>query len=125
VAEEELRRAGRGTAQDPDLGADLPAGRSPGQQGVRVLNTNTGTVTRIDHMDLSTVDTYGVGNDPTDIEVGLGAVWVANRGDGTLSKTDPVLGTVETIRVGGPVAALAADEETCTLWLQPVDKPVA
>jgi streptogramin lyase len=92
-------------------------------QGVWVLDADTGTVTRIDPADLSAVDTYRVGNDPADIQVALGAVWVANRGDGTLSRIDPALGTVETIEVGGPVAAIAGDEATGTLWLQLAEKP--
>jgi hypothetical protein len=41
-----------------------------------------------------------------------------SHGDGTLSRIDPVSDVVETIRVGGPVAALAGDPQTGTLWLQ-------
>ena len=86
--------------------------------GVWVLDESAGTVTRIDPTDLSIVDTYRVGEDPADIAIALGAVWTANRGDGTLSRIDPIFTTVETVRVGGPVAAIAGDEATDTLWLQ-------
>jgi streptogramin lyase len=89
--------------------------------GVWVLHADTGTVTRLDPDDPSDparASTYRVGSDPTAIEIALGAVWVANHGDGTLSRIDPVTDIVETIPVGGPVVALAGDPETGTLWLQ-------
>jgi streptogramin lyase len=97
------------------------SGIAADDEGVWVLQADTGTVTRLDPADptdLTVTETYQVGADPTAIEITLGAVWVANHGDGTLSRIDPVTDVVETIPVGGPLAALAGDPETGTLWLQ-------
>jgi YVTN family beta-propeller protein len=58
-----------------------------------------------------------VGNDPSDITVAFGAVWVANEGDGTVSRIDPVTLGVKTIEVGGHPSAIAADTETQTIWV--------
>jgi YVTN family beta-propeller protein len=52
--------------------------------------------------------TVPVGRAPTDIAYGEGSVWVANRGDGTISQIDPVGGRVKkTIHVGYRPAGLA------------------
>ena len=58
-----------------------------------------------------------MGLGPTDVAVGLGAVWVTNHGDGTISKIDPVTGNVETFEIGAPVAAIAVDEGSDTVWV--------
>jgi DNA-binding beta-propeller fold protein YncE len=49
------------------------------------------------------VDTIQVGNLPVAIAAGSGAVWVANEGDGTVDRIDPVTGDVTKggIQVGG------------------------
>ena len=39
--------------------------------------------------------------------MGAGAVWVANAGDGTVWRIDPVTYEVETIDVGGAPAGIA------------------
>ena len=53
---------------------------------------------------------FAVGNGPSAVAVGPGAVWVANRTDGTVSRIDPETGVAETQRVGGAPSALVADE---------------
>ena len=40
-------------------------------------------------------DTTNIGNEPAAVAVGRGAVWVANRADGTVSKIDPTSGHLE------------------------------
>jgi DNA-binding beta-propeller fold protein YncE len=53
-----------------------------------------------------------VGRDPQDVAIGFGSVWVANRGDGTLSKIDERTGRPQgTIEVGGAPTALAVTVE--------------
>ena len=48
-----------------------------------------------------------VGDEPAAVAVGAGAVWVANAGDGTVWRIDPVTYEVETIDVGGAPAGIA------------------
>jgi streptogramin lyase len=49
-----------------------------------------------------------VGRDPQDVAVGFGRVWVANRGDGTISRVDERTGRPQDpVRVGGAPSALA------------------
>ena len=54
-----------------------------------------------------------VGRDPQDIAVGFGSVWVANRGDGTLTRLDAGTGRPQgpPIRVGGAPGALAVTRD--------------
>ena len=53
---------------------------------------------------------FAVGNGPSAIAVGPGAVWVANRSDGTVSRIDPETGVAENRRIGRTPSALVADE---------------
>jgi DNA-binding beta-propeller fold protein YncE len=54
-----------------------------------------------------------VGRDPQDIAVGFGSVWVANRGDGTLTRLRAADGRPQgpPIRVGGAPGALAVTRD--------------
>jgi streptogramin lyase len=48
-----------------------------------------------------------VGENPVDVAVGLGSVWVAS-GDGTISRIDPIAArVVETIRIGRNLGGIA------------------
>jgi peptide/nickel transport system substrate-binding protein len=63
---------------------------------------------RIDPGTNSVITTIAVGDSPTGVEVGAGSVWVANSGDGTLSRVDPGTNKViATITVGGSPQAIA------------------
>jgi YVTN family beta-propeller protein len=56
----------------------------------------------------SSVTTLQVGRAPKGVAYGAGAVWVANGGDGTVSRIDPATGRlVATIRVGSSPAGIA------------------
>ena len=57
-----------------------------------------------------------VGDDPADIGVGLGAVWVADHG-GSLYRVDGVTLEVEEFPIGADVLAVAVDEAAETLWV--------
>jgi virginiamycin B lyase len=49
-----------------------------------------------------------VGDGPAAIAVGAGAVWVANAGDGTISRIDPrSFEVVKTIKTGNAPAGIA------------------
>jgi len=55
--------------------------------------------------------TISVGRAPASIAVGDGAVWVANRADGTISRIDPKQGkVVSTIKVAKSVDGVAVGE---------------
>ncbi len=94
-----------------------------GAGSVWILDSNAGVVIRVDPDTLAVDSPIRVGSDPTDIAVGLGAVWVTNRGDGTISRIDPVTASATPIEVGAPVASIAVDEATGTLWVA-VQPPV-
>ena len=82
-----------------------------------LLDQGAGIVTPIDPVSGSVGSPIRVGLEPTDFAVGLGAVWVANHGDGTISRIDPISRRVETILIGSPVAAIAVDESTDSIWI--------
>jgi virginiamycin B lyase len=54
------------------------------------------------------VDSIPVGRKPTAVAVAEGAVWVVNRGNGTVSKIDPGTEKVErTIEIGNAPSGIA------------------
>jgi streptogramin lyase len=53
------------------------------------------SVARIDGSGRKIESFAGVGTDPAAVAVGLGGVWVANAGDGTVSRLDPATGKFE------------------------------
>ena len=81
-----------------------------------VIEAAEGVVTPIDPVDGTVGSPIRVGVDPSDLAVGLDAVWVGNLEDGTISRIDPSTGIADTIPIGSPVAAIAVDESTRSLW---------
>ena len=69
-----------------------------------------GTVSRIPVGTNAGIDTIQVGPDPFALAVGPDAVWVANRGDGTVTRIDLVDSTTTTIKVGRTVDHIAVGE---------------
>ena len=63
-----------------------------------------GALVEIDPRSGQVVQTIAVGVDPSAVAIGAGAVWVANRADGTVSKIDP-----GSASVAGPDSASAPD----------------
>jgi len=88
-----------------------------GAGAVWILDKGAGVVTPIDPVDGTVGSPIRVGVDPSDLAVGLDAVWVANAEDGTISRIDPSTDVVETISIGSPVAAIAVDESSRSLWI--------
>ena len=88
-----------------------------GAGGVWLLDQSAGIVTPYDPVSRRIGSPIRVGLEPSDLAVGLDAVWVANHGEGTISRINPVTGVVETIPIGAPVAAIAVDESTRSLWI--------
>jgi class 3 adenylate cyclase len=81
-----------------------------------VLDRGTGIVTRIDGATLAVSRTARVGNDPTDMTSGLGAVWVAD-GEGSLYRVDASTLVVEEFPIGAEVRGVDVDEAGEELWV--------
>ncbi|MGA9159776.1 MAG: hypothetical protein WB297_02770 [Actinomycetota bacterium] len=88
-----------------------------GAGSVWILDSSAGVVIPVDPATSLPGSPIRVGLHPTDVAVGLGAVWVTNIEDGTISKIDPVTGKVEAFEIGAPVAAIAVDKRSGTLWV--------
>jgi serine/threonine protein kinase len=93
-----------------------PSGIAVGLGSVWVVDAS-GAVTRLDPSTGAPTGPIRVGRDPTDIATGFGAVWVTNRGDGTISRIDPVTNDSTEIPVGASVTALVADPKSHDLWV--------
>ena len=65
-------------------------------------------MTRIEPRTGAVVRPIDVGNGPSALAAGEGAVWVVNRHDGTLSRIDPATNAVRgSVRVGADPTAVA------------------
>jgi class 3 adenylate cyclase/streptogramin lyase len=82
---------------------------------VWVLDQRTGTVTRADADSRRVGRPIRVGDDPSDIGVGLGAVWVADHG-GSVYRVDAVTLDVQEFPIGADVLGVAVDETTDAVW---------
>jgi len=104
-------------AEDPmQIGGSLNAIEA-GAGAVWILDKGAGVVTPIDPVDGTVGSPIRVGVDPSDLAVGLDAVWVANAENGTISRIDPSTRVPETIPIGSPVAAIAVDKSSQSLWI--------
>jgi class 3 adenylate cyclase/streptogramin lyase len=121
------------TQVDPEslrqVGAPIPIPGSVDQivgakdgSDIWVLDHRAGTVTHVDASSRRVGRAIRVGDDPADIGVGLGAVWVADHG-GSLYRVDGVTLEVEEFPIGADVLAVAVDEAAETLWVY-VGRPV-
>jgi YVTN family beta-propeller protein len=64
-------------------------------------------------------DSIDVGNEPSGIAVGGGSVWVANSGDGTVSRIDPATNdVVDTIEIGNVPDSLSSDGDFVWVTVQ-------
>jgi class 3 adenylate cyclase/outer membrane protein assembly factor BamB len=87
-----------------------------GDRHVWVLSRNVGSLVRIDVNRGEVAQTARVGDSPTAIAAGLGAVWVGDE-DGVLRRVDESTLQVTEIPFGATIRAIAVDEETETLWI--------
>jgi class 3 adenylate cyclase/streptogramin lyase len=80
-------------------------------------SSSTPKLSKVDLESVSTSATFAVGQGPSGIATGEGAVWVANSRDGTISRIDPNGGKEQIVRLGqtpgGIVAAYSA------VWTSP------
>jgi YVTN family beta-propeller protein len=73
-------------------------------------------VVRYDTRSRDQVARVPVGSRPAGIAIGAGGVWVANGGDGTVTRIDPATNeVVVTITVGGAPVGIAVSGET--VWV--------
>ena len=72
-----------------------------------VTSEESGLLLRIDPAANAVSQTVAVGNGPTGVTVGQGAVWVANPPDSTISRVDPASGSVTKIAMDGAPSELA------------------
>ena len=81
------------------------------------MDHDAGSVTPLDPATNELGAAIRVGDDPSDITTGLGAVWVTDASEGVIYRIDPDLRSVSKIMVGGPLAAVAVDPDHETLWV--------
>ena len=81
-----------------------------------VTNAGGSSVSRIDPRTTAVVAKIPVGNGPSGIATGAGAVWVVNSLDATVSRIDPETNTVvQRIDVGNEPAGIAYTP--CFVWV--------
>jgi class 3 adenylate cyclase/streptogramin lyase len=84
--------------------------------GVWILDKRAGAVTRISTISRTAGRPTRVGDDPTDIAVGLGAVWVSDR-DGSLYRVDALTLEVREFPIGAELLAVDVDEAAEEVWV--------
>jgi streptogramin lyase len=82
---------------------------------VWLLDVAGDAVLRVD-ADGTVRDPIPVGSEPSDIAVGLDAVWVCDEG-GDVFRIDPLTGQATSFHMGGHLTAIAVDEDTGSLWM--------
>jgi len=76
------------------------------------------TLARIDLETNAVVATVALGDTPSGVAVGEGAVWVAMRDDSVVLKIDPRTSTVEkTLRVAGAPGSITVGGEPAAVWV--------
>ena len=105
---------------DPVGNVSIPDGVDAlaiGERTVWVLSRSTGQVTPV--VEGVAADPIRVGDEPTSIAAGAGAVWVGHE-DGTIWRIDEVTRLIDrdrTIPVGTAIRAIAFDPDAETLWV--------
>jgi class 3 adenylate cyclase len=112
---ETLERSGRSVQIEGNIDQITGDGRD-----LWVLDRGVGTVTRIE-TGTGEADVARVGMDPTDMAVGLGAVWVGDNG-GSVYRVDPATLQTTEIPIGAEVRGVAVDEDDGTLWVYVGDR---
>jgi YVTN family beta-propeller protein len=83
-----------------------------------VVSAFSNTATLVDGGTNEVGQPIPVGSSPAAVAVGPDAVWVANRGDGTVSRIDPATRlVVETITVGGSPIRIEVDPGSGSVWV--------
>ncbi|HUK45031.1 MAG TPA: BTAD domain-containing putative transcriptional regulator, partial [Gaiellaceae bacterium] len=90
--------------------AVAPEAITAGAGSLWVVGTDSRTVSRIDSVKGTVIQTFRVGNGPTGIVFAAGQIWVTNGLDGTVTRIDPVTDTIvqRAIPVGNSPAGIAS-----------------
>ena len=92
---------------------------------VWALDLSGATLTVIDAASGRTIQVIPVPAHPTDLAYGLGAVWVPDGRNGIITRIDEGTRQVSRIQAGVPIAALAVDGQTRSLWAVVANPPPA
>jgi class 3 adenylate cyclase/streptogramin lyase len=102
---------------DPDATLEIPDGADVlvmDGPDLWILSRTAGLVTPF--IDGQIRPQIRVGEDPTSLAVGLGAIWVGDE-DGILRRIDSETRQIEELPMRAPIRALAVSEDTDTLWV--------
>ena len=95
-----------------------PKGLAATSDRLWTVDPQAESVTVVDIETRKPIKQIPVGGQPIDVAAGLGAVWVADF-EGRIVRIDAAaLSAVDNKSVGGPVAALAIDEDNGVIWLR-------
>ena len=75
-----------------------------------MTDTGSSSVIKIDPHTLAVVGRPRVGNDPAAVTFGGGRLWVANAGDGTVTRLDPASDQGQPVAVGRTPSGIAYGE---------------
>jgi streptogramin lyase len=111
VDRESLRQTGKPI--DVPGSIDQIVGRD---DNVWVLDSQVGTVTRIDTVSRTVGRSGRIGDEATDMAVGLGAAWITDAG-GSLYRVDALTLDVQEFPLGAEVLGVGVDENAGTVWV--------
>jgi class 3 adenylate cyclase len=80
-----------------------------------ILDSQVGVITRVNTVSHA-VRTTRVGDHPSDMAIGLGAVWIGDE-EGSLYRVDTTTLHVEAIPIGAEVLAVGVDDLTDSVWV--------
>jgi class 3 adenylate cyclase/streptogramin lyase len=104
--------------QEPVTVGGTPIGLAATSDRLWTVDSGGQSVTVVDFETRELLRSIPVGGKPVDVATGLGAVWVADS-EGRIVRIDTtLLSAVHDKVVGGPVAALAIDEDNGEIWLR-------
>lgn len=98
-----------------ELGTTSADAMGIGPAGTWIVDTSGGLTQEVLESELG--EPIGVGVDPVAIAVGADAIWVANRGENTVSRIDPFTMEVFTFDVPGSPISVAVEPQSGAIWV--------
>lgn len=102
-----------------DLGTVNVEEAAAGEGRLWLLDAAVGAVVSVDPSSQA-LERIPIGPGVTDIDVGLGAVWVSSQ-SGTLYRIDPTTNVVTSFDVRAPLVQVAVDDDERTVWVSVFD----
>jgi streptogramin lyase/predicted Ser/Thr protein kinase len=106
-------------ADEVDLGTVNVEEAAAGEDRVWLLDATVGAVVSVDPASQA-LETIPIGPGATDIDVGLGYVWVSSQ-SGILYRIDPTTLVATPIDVGAPLIQVATDDDGDAVWVSVFD----